>query len=242
HDVERLQLRVEGNKHRRDDGEVLGDVVGDREGSERATRHQQLLADLDDLNELGWIRVEVDHVAGLARGLGAGIHGNAHVRLGERRCVVGAVAAHGDELAFRLLVADQLELVLGGRLGEEIVDARLRRDGGGGHRIVAGDHDGADAHAAQLGEALANAALDDVLELNDAEQPPVLGDGERRAARFRDRVGDRLHFAYRIGANRWRQHARGARRFGYDRGRGQEFDDRIDRTLAYPGGAHLDAA
>ena len=152
-----------------------------------AARHQELLADLDDLDELGRIGVEVDHVAGLARRHRAGVHGDADIGLGERRRVVGAVAAHGDELALGLLVADELQLVLGRRLGEEVVDAGLGGDGGRGHRVVAGDHDGADAHAAQLGEALADAALDDVLEVDDAEQPAVLGDGERRAAGLGDR-------------------------------------------------------
>ena len=41
--------------------------------------------------------------------------------------VVGAVAAHGDELALALLVADEAQLVLGRRLREEVVDAGLRR-------------------------------------------------------------------------------------------------------------------
>ena len=103
-----------------------------------------------------------------------------------------------------------LQLVLGRRLGEEIVDAGLRGDGGGGHRVVAGDHDGADAHAAQLGEALADAALDDVLEVDDAEQLAVLGDRQRRAAGLRDRVGDGLDLARRIGADRRLQRADGA--------------------------------
>ena len=58
--------------------------------------HQQLLADLDDLDELGRVGIEVDHVAGLACGLGAGLHGDADIGLGEPR-IVGAVAAHGDE-------------------------------------------------------------------------------------------------------------------------------------------------
>jgi len=63
------------------------------------------------------LRVEVDHVAGLARGLRAGIHGltpgppSATAR--SAGGIVGAIAAHGDELAFGLLVADELELVLG---------------------------------------------------------------------------------------------------------------------------------
>ena len=104
--------------------------------------------------------------------------------------VVGAVAAHGDELALRLLVADQLQLVLRRRLGEEVVDAGLGRDRRGGHRVVARDHDGADAHAAQLAEALADAALDDVLEMDDAQQAAVAGHGQRRAAVLGDRFGD----------------------------------------------------
>ena len=187
---------VEAGEHRRDDGEVLGHVVGDREGRQRAARHQELLADLDDLDELGRIGIEIDHVAGLARRDRAGVHGDADIGLGERRRVVGAVAAHGDELALGLLVADQLELVLRRRLGEEVVDAGLGGDGRRGHRVVAGDHDGADAHAAQLGEALADAALDDVLEVDDAEQPAVLGDGERRAARLGDRLGDLVDLAH----------------------------------------------
>ena len=158
--------RGEGrHEHRGDDGEVFGDVVGDRERGQRAAGHQQLFADLDDLDELGRVAVEVDHVAGLARGLRAGVHGDADIGLGQRGRVVGAVAGHGDELALGLFVADALELVLGRRLGQEIVDPGFGGDGGGGHRIVAGDHDGADAHAAQLGEAFLDAALDDVLEL-----------------------------------------------------------------------------
>ena len=96
HNVERLQLRVEGEEDRRDDGEVFRHVVGDREGGERAACHQQLLTNLDHLDQLGRIRVKIDHVARLTRRLRAGIHGNADVGLSERWGIVGAVAAHGD--------------------------------------------------------------------------------------------------------------------------------------------------
>jgi len=121
----------------------------------------------------------VDHVAGLAGGLRAGVHGDADIGLRERGRVIGAVTAHGDQLALGLLVADELQLVLGRRLGEEIVDAGFGRDRGRRHRIVAGDHDGANAHAAKLVEALADTALDDVLEVDDTQEPAVLGDGKR---------------------------------------------------------------
>ena len=64
----------------------------------------------------------------------------------------------------------------------------LRADGRRGQRVVAGDHDGLDAHAAQLGEALPDAALHDVLELDDAEHLGAVGDDERRRARLGDGV------------------------------------------------------
>ena len=63
-----------------------------------------------------------------------------------------------------------------------------------GAGVVAGDHDRADAHRPQLGEALAHAGLDDVGQADDAEHagPPVLahGHGQRRAALVGDPVDD----------------------------------------------------
>ena len=185
HDVERVEHREDARKHGRDDGEVLGDIVRDGERCECAACHEQLLADGDDLDELGGVGVEVDHVAGLFGGLRAAVHGDAYVGLGQCGCVVGAVAGHGDELAFGLLALDEVHLVLGLGLGEEVVDAGLAGDGGGGERVVAGDHDGLDAHGAELSEALLHAALDDVLEVDDAEGAAVFGDDERGAAAAR---------------------------------------------------------
>src|SRR5262249_61888666 len=76
HDIERAELRVGGDEQGGDDHEVLRDVVGDREGGQRAPGDDELLADLDDVDELGRAGVEVDHVAGfLGRG-GADVHGH----------------------------------------------------------------------------------------------------------------------------------------------------------------------
>ena len=155
-------------------------------------------------------RVEVDHVAGFARRDRAGVHGHAHVGLRQRRRIVGAVAAHGDQLALGLFVADELQLVLGRGLGQEVVDPRLGRDRGGGHRVVARDHDGADAHAAQFGKAGADAALDDVLEVDDAEQPPIARHRQRRAACLGDLVGHGLDLADGFGAGGRLQRLHGA--------------------------------
>ncbi len=137
HDVERVERRVRRGERGRDDREVLRDVVGDAERRERAARHEELLADLDDLDELGRVRVEVDHVAGLLRRLRAGVHRDGDVGLRERGRVVRAVAGHRDEAAALLVIADERELRLGRRLGEEVVDAGFGGDGGGRQRVVA---------------------------------------------------------------------------------------------------------
>ena len=176
---------------RGNDGEIFGDVVGDGESRQRAARHQKLLADADDLDELGRVAVEIDHVAGLARRLRAGLHRDADVGLGERGRIVGAVAAHGDQPAALLLLPDIGELILGSRLRREIVDAGLRGDRRRGQRIVAGDHHRLDAHGAQLREARADVGLHDVLQMDDADQPAAVADRERRAAGARDAI-DRL--------------------------------------------------
>ena len=166
----------------------MENVVSDAAGDE------QLLADLDDLDELRRVGVEVDHVAGLLGGRRPGVHGHADVGLGERRRVVGAVAGHRDQPAALLLPPDQRELVLGRGLGQHVVDPRLVGDRAGGALVVAGDHDRPDAHAAELVEPLPHALLDDVLEVDDAEHPGAVpvdaAQHERGAAGAGDRVDD----------------------------------------------------
>src|SRR5262249_50995867 len=92
-------------------------------------------------------------------------------------------------------------------------------------RIVAGDHDRLDAHAAQLGEALADAALDDVLQFDHAERLAVLGDDERRRALPGDRLGRAAHVG--------RQAATQVT---------EQFFDGVDRALADAAVVDVDAA
>ena len=150
--------------------------------------------------------------------------------------VVGAVAAHGDELALGLFAADQGQLVLGRRLSEEVVHSGLRRDGGRRHGVVARDHDGADAHAAQFAEPLLDAALNDVLEVDDPQQLPVPGDREGRAARLGDLVGDALHFPRTIADSSRLQRQRRSAPGRRDGGSLHVAEDGLDRALA-DGGA-----
>ena len=91
----------------------------------RAARDQQLFADLDNLNELGGIGVEIDHVPGFFGGLRAGVHGHADVGLRQSRRVVRSIAGHGDELSLLLLALDECHLVFGLGFREKIVDSGL---------------------------------------------------------------------------------------------------------------------
>ncbi len=191
HDIEHGQLRIEREEDRRDDGEILCHVVGDRERGQRAARHQQLFADLDHLDQLGRVGIEVDHVAGFTCRLRAGLHADTHIRLGKRRRIVGTVAAHGDQPALRLLAADIAQLVLGGCLGDEIVNPGFRSNCRCRHRIVTGDHHGLDAHAAQRVEAVPHIRLYDVLEVDHAKDAIAFDQAERGAAGSCDLVDSR---------------------------------------------------
>ena len=125
-----------------------------------------------------------------ARSLRAGLLGDADICVRQGRRVIGAIAAHGDQLALGLFFSDELQLGLRRRLGQEVVDPGFGGDGGGGQCIVAGDHHGADAHAAQFLEALADAALDHVFEMDDSEDAVAIGHGQWRAAALGDAFGD----------------------------------------------------
>jgi len=89
---------------------------------------------------------------------------------------------------------------------------------------------------------LANAAFDDILELDNAEQAAVLGHGKGCAARFGDRLRDCLHFAHGIAAYGGLQDANRARRTHQRRWRVEIVQDCFDRALAYPGAADFNAA
>ncbi len=97
----------------------------------RRARHQ-LLADLHDLDELGRVGIEVDHVPRQPGRHRSRVHRHAHIGVRQGRRVVGAIADHGDEPAAALLQTDQRELLFGRRLGEEVVDPGLGGGGGQG--------------------------------------------------------------------------------------------------------------
>ncbi len=82
----------------------------------------------------------------------------------------------------------------GGGFGQEVVDTGLVGNCLGGQRVVTGDHHRADAHLAHLVEPFPHALLDDVLEVDDAENGgravSDLADRQRCATGGRDLVHD----------------------------------------------------
>ena len=65
-----------------------------------------------------------------------------------------------------LFLANAFEFLFRRRLRHEIVHAGFGGDGGGGERIVARDHHGADAHFAQVREAVLDSAFHHVLQFD----------------------------------------------------------------------------
>ena len=93
------------------------------------------------------VAADEGEVAGFDGDVGAGAHGEAEVGLGEGGGVVDAVADHGDDLALGLEAADDVDLVGGEDLGDDLVDADLVGDGSGGPLVVAGEQDRVAARA-----------------------------------------------------------------------------------------------
>ena len=163
HDVERRNRRERRHQHRRNDREIFCDVVRDTKRGQRTARDQHLFSDFNDVDQLGRVAVEIDHIAGFASRLSAGVHGDADIGLSECGRVVRSIACHGDQAAFALFGADALEFVLRRRLRHKIVDTGFGGNCRGCKRIVASDHHRADAHFSQLREPFFDTAFDHIL-------------------------------------------------------------------------------
>ena len=85
----------------------------------------------------------------------------------------------------------------------------------------------------KFGKALADAALDDILQVDDAEQAAILGHRERRTAGLGDLIRDGLEFAGRFRADRRLDGAdRVAAGHGLRRAAADIVEDRVHRALA----------
>ena len=133
------------------------------------------------------------HIRRVDGDVGARADGNAGIGGGEGGCIVDAVADHGDRPVFLQLTDDGL-LAAGQHACHDVVDARELADGRRRARVVARQHDDADAHAAQLADGLRTLRLDGVRHGDEAEEPAVLRKQQRRLACLRERVRLLFHF------------------------------------------------
>ena len=125
-----------------------GDVVAEGpeevalDGRERAPR------EADGVGAREQVARDERDVGGLDRDVGARADGEAEVGLRERGRVVDAVAGHRDDAALVLQPADDLGLAGGKHVCDDLVDADLGGDRGGGRGVVAGQQHGPQAERA----------------------------------------------------------------------------------------------
>ena len=109
---------------------------------------------------------DVGHLLGDRR---ARAHGHADVGRRERRRIVDAVAHHDDPAARGAHLLHHGVLVLGQKVGPELVDTRCRGDAACGVLVIAGEHDDVlKAELVQLAQSLGHAGLERVLDADNA--------------------------------------------------------------------------
>src|ERR1019366_1303524 len=123
------------------------------------------------------------------------------------------------------IFVDQFEFGFRGRFSEKIINPGLSGNRRRGEAIVAGDHDRLDAHAPQVRESFLDTALDDVLELDDAEHTGAIGDDQRGTSLARNALHGVLDRWWKLFSERR-----------------EVLDDRIRSTLADLALADVDAA
>jgi hypothetical protein len=106
-----------------------GDVVGEGPEQVALDRGEGAAGQADGVGGGAQVAADQGEVGCLDGDVGAGAHREAEVGLGERGGVVDAVADHGHDPALVLQSADDVDLVLGQDLGDDVVDADLGGDG-----------------------------------------------------------------------------------------------------------------
>ena len=222
-DLQRRDGQREAEQDRRDDGEGLAAI--DRQ--QKDDRLLQVVVNrptfFDGGGDGGEIVVGQHHFGGFLGRLGAvAAHGDADIGALQRRCVVDAVAGHGDDLAAGLQGHHQAQLVLRAGAGEDIDRQRsflqalivegidivagehgvvvgktqLRGDRPGGAAVIAGDHLDANAGLPAFGHRLdgLGAGRIDQSEETEQRQPGFhIGKGQFPVRHVHRLEGDRQH-------------------------------------------------
>ena len=142
---------------------------------------ERCTAEADGCRNIGKPAVHQHDVGCINSDIRSGADGDADVRTGERRCVVDAVADHGN-FAFFLQLADDGFFSVRQYAGDNLVYACLSADRACCARIVAGEHHDVNPHVLQRADGLGAVLLNDVCNGDHAQQHFVSGEEERRLA------------------------------------------------------------
>ena len=191
-------MRIGRSKRGRNDGEIFRHIVSDAERGQRAARHQHLLTNVHDFNQLGRVRVEIDHVARLFCRLGTGVHCHRHVGLRQSRGIVGPVTGHRDQTPFRLILTNQGQFGFRCGFGKKIIHARFGSNRRCGQAVIPGDHHRFDPHFTQLGKAFFDAAFDDILQGNHPQHICAFSHHQRRCPLTGHAFHQAIHFGWEV--------------------------------------------
>ena len=192
HNIQSRQTRIQSHKQRRNNGKVFCHIVSNGEGGQAASCHQKLFADAYNVDQFCRRRVQIHHIACFFCCLCAAVHGNCNVCLCQSRGVVGAVACHGYQVTLGLKIPDHCQLSFRGCFRKKIIHTGLGSNGRSCDRIVAGDHNGLDTHFSQVCKFLLHTLLDNILQIDNAEDLVVLSYDQRCAALGRNRLDNSI--------------------------------------------------
>jgi len=120
HDIERVQLRIGGWRNA---AGMMAKYLAMSLAMLKVVSDPRVISIClpvsHHLDELGGVRVEIDHVAGLFGRLCAGIHGHGHIGLSKSGRIVRTVAGHRHQAPFGLVRADETQFRFGSRFSEE---------------------------------------------------------------------------------------------------------------------------
>src|ERR1700754_4801834 len=186
HDVQSLQCRYGGDEQRRDYRKVLRHVIGNGKSGQCPPRHQQLLADLHDLDQLGGIIVKIDHIPRFLGSLRTAVHSHPYICLRQCRRIIGSIAHHRHQLSTRLLLPDIVHLIFRFCFGNKIIHTSLIGNEFCCQGIVSGNHHRLYTHLAKTLKTLADTRLDDILQFYHTHYLGITTHHQRSAAIRRD--------------------------------------------------------
>jgi len=173
HNVQRGQFGNSYHKQSRNDSEILGHVISNREGSQCATSHQQLLAYFHNFNQLCRVVVQIHHITGFLRCLCTAIHRYPYICLCQRRSIIRSVSHHCNQFPGLLLLLDIFHFIFRPSFSNKIIYSSFFSNIFCCQRVVTGHHNRLHTHFAQTFETLLNTRFDNILQFNNAYYFPI---------------------------------------------------------------------